>query len=504
MRCIAALFGLSLFLLSPTAQGQRSFGTLTIVESEPIPAGPSPLSASKASDWRFVEVVYAPLFMKNNAGQYAPYLAESLAVEADGKRLVVTLKDGAKWSNGRPISAVDVVYTYELARIGKWNQAWIDLLRPLSKVEMAANGFDIVFELSTPAPVPAALLRVPLVRAGLHGPLDLPERQRPVPMGVIGAGPYQLSTPDNYQQLTINPNAIRKPRINEVRFVSIGDRRLAAEYVRLNGDAVTFDVAPPDLALLRAEFQRRQLRQTGQELIGLIYHPTASSLSDPSVRKAIHHLIRREELFAPTEGCQPSALPIHPDQSDRETPFPVPSFDIVEAERVLWWADWQREPHQPYFVRVTEAGTTEELSIPMLVDADDTYAVRRAAILRERLRAAGIRLVVDARPRRELESRIRSGEFPMALLSTRLPPTQGLRSLFHSQGGQNFLRFGHEDIDAALDAQDENAAVAAIAEHWPMIVLGFRTVHGITGRNLNAPLVQGRGGLGRVDRWWIQ
>ena len=155
-------------------------------------------------------------------------------------------------------------------------------------------------------------------------------------------------------------------------------------------------------------------------------------------------------------------------------------------------------------MRFTEAGTTEQLSLPLLIDADNLYDVRRAAILHERMRAAGIRLEVDPRPRREFESRIRSGEFPLALVSTRLPPHQHLRSLFHSEGGQNLLHFGHPAIDAALDAGDHATALEAIGAHWPIIVLGFRNLSGATGANLNAPLVQGRGGLARVDRWWIQ
>ena len=73
------------------ATGQRTFGTMLLVESGPRANGPSPLSAETAGDWRFVELVYAPLFSTDGNGGLVPFLAEKVTVEDGGKRLIVTV-----------------------------------------------------------------------------------------------------------------------------------------------------------------------------------------------------------------------------------------------------------------------------------------------------------------------------------------------------------------------------------------------------------------------------
>jgi peptide/nickel transport system substrate-binding protein len=66
--------------------------------------------------------VYEPLFYYNTAKNEAPqpWLATSLTVSPDGKTYDVTLRSGVKWQDGKPFSADDVAYTYNLI---KSNQA---------------------------------------------------------------------------------------------------------------------------------------------------------------------------------------------------------------------------------------------------------------------------------------------------------------------------------------------------------------------------------------------
>ena len=49
----------------------------------------------------------------NGAGEIQPELAESWQISQDKKRIVFTLRSGLKWSDGQPLTADDVVFTYE-------------------------------------------------------------------------------------------------------------------------------------------------------------------------------------------------------------------------------------------------------------------------------------------------------------------------------------------------------------------------------------------------------
>ncbi len=464
-------------LLPSAASSQGTFGTLVLIETEPVPSGPSPLSAHRPPEWRFVELVYAPLFGQNALGQYEPYLAGKIELQDGGRSVVVTLRDDAKWSVGRDLNPRDVVYTYTLAQQGKWNNAWIDLLRPLDKVEVHDNGFDVVFRFKIPLAQPHALLTVPLIPSGLHGPLDDTSRQRPLPLGAIGAGPYTPAGEQQFDKLVVNEHCLRKPRISEVHILTAGSRRLAADFVRLMGDAVTFDVAPEDATMLQEEFGAKVIETERRRLVALAYQGTQTPLGDATVRRS----------------------------SDYPRAFRSPAFDPLEAEKLLWWdGGWQREPDQPWFVRKNDKGATDTLGFSMLLDADDRESMRRGYVLQERARRAGFELKLDPRPRHEFESRVRSREFPAALVTLDMFGRNPLRSLFHSKGGENVLNFSDPDVDKAIDTGDRKKAAELLANKKPMLFLGVTRDLGVAGKNVNIPRLSGRGGMERVDKWRIR
>lgn len=494
-----------ILLLSLPAAAQSTFGTLVLVETEPVPAGPSPLSAESPADWRFVELVYAPLFTADNNGGHNALLADRLQVLDGGKKLQVSLNDNAKWSAGRDIRPADVVYTYTLAHEGKWNRAWSDLLAPLKSVSTSDDGFGVVFELHRAVDHPERLLTVPLLPAGLHGPLDEPKRQRPLPLGVIGAGPYRLATEQVNSRLIVNEHSVLKPRISEIRIVSAGSRRLAAEYVRLVGDAVTFDVAPEDAALLSRELGGRVLQATRKRIVALAFRAKSTILGDPDVLEAAKRLVNRAELSSRGERFKASAAPVEKRSSLYPAGLVVPGFDAIEAERILWWqGGWKREPHEKWFVRKDAKGATEELSMPLLIDGDDRESVRRAAILSRRFADSGIRLKVDPRPRLEFRSRVSSREFPAALVYLDVSDPGALHRLFHTKGGDNVMGFSNANVDQHLEAGDLKGAVKAIVAAERLLFLGLREDVGAAGKNVLVPRISGRGGMAHVHKWRIQ
>ena len=477
----------------------RTFGTLVLVEVEE-PAGPSPLSAESDAEWRFVELVYAPLYTATAVGGFEPAIASTYGASADGKTLTVTLNDEAVFSTGRPVRARDVVYTYELARAGKWNHAWVDRLRMIDAVE--ESGEQVVIRLKSRLGQPESVLSVPLIPHGLHGKgADL----RPLPLGVIGAGPFKLATETDNSRLVANETSVLAPRIAEVRILSVGTPELALQTVRLMGESVSFVAARLPRTSRELEFSDRTLVDPRLDVLALAFDPQSSLLADPLVRRAVDRVLSRSELFAPDESARAGSAPV----GRRDAAYPrdatILERDPVEAQRLLWWeGGWQREPDQPYFVRKGKDGATEELEFTLVIDADDDASRRRARVLEARFAQAGMNLIVDARPRREYESRIRSREFPAALVTITLPGDGDLAGAFHSKGGDRVLKFEDADVDRALDAGDRKTAVQLLTERAPAIFLGTRPRLGLTGGSVQAPAVVGRGGLGRVHKWRVR
>jgi peptide/nickel transport system substrate-binding protein len=77
----------------------------------------NPLSPLAAPRWPTIAGIYEPLAVWNSVqGHYVPWLATAWTFADDGRSARVTLRDGVRWSDGRPLVADDVVSTFALLR----------------------------------------------------------------------------------------------------------------------------------------------------------------------------------------------------------------------------------------------------------------------------------------------------------------------------------------------------------------------------------------------------
>src|SRR5688500_7939540 len=71
--------------------------------------------------------IYESLLIFNPAkGDTVPWLATEWKAAEDGKSITFTLRDGVKWSDGQPLVADDVAYTFELQKKMKGGFEYLD------------------------------------------------------------------------------------------------------------------------------------------------------------------------------------------------------------------------------------------------------------------------------------------------------------------------------------------------------------------------------------------
>lgn len=74
----------------------------------------NPLFASTNEvDADLVALMYASLFRYDDNKKLQPYLAEKYTISPDGKIYDIALRQGIKWSDGAPLTAEDVLFTFE-------------------------------------------------------------------------------------------------------------------------------------------------------------------------------------------------------------------------------------------------------------------------------------------------------------------------------------------------------------------------------------------------------
>jgi peptide/nickel transport system substrate-binding protein len=179
--------------------------------------------------------VYEPLVYVNLlSGKATPMLASSYKWGADNKTLTFTIRSGAKWSDGQPVTADDVVYTFMLI---KSNSA-LDLQSVWSVLsDVSKTGSNQVTMTFQSAAVPYFYYIAngqPIVPQHIWSQVKDPVAENnPTP---IGSGPYLIQqggcTPQNIAY-TRNPNYWQSglPYLDKVNYPAFTDNDPANQYL---------------------------------------------------------------------------------------------------------------------------------------------------------------------------------------------------------------------------------------------------------------------------------
>ncbi len=149
-------------------------------------------------------------------GQIKPDLAEGWKIDASGMRVTFTLEKGVRWSDGTPLTARDVVFTFN--RI-YYNPAVAAAVRDILMVDgkpftvRAIDDRTVIFETAKPFAPLLEELGVEILPEHLlskavdAGRFNTTWSVRTPPSGIVGTGPFLLKryVPGQYLLLVRNP-----------------------------------------------------------------------------------------------------------------------------------------------------------------------------------------------------------------------------------------------------------------------------------------------------------
>ena len=155
------------------------------------PTNVNPLAARTQADRDLVALVFEGLVARGGAGRPAPGLAASWTSADGGATWTFSLRPGARWQDGRPVTASDVAFTvatlqdpqYRGPGAGSWAGITVT----------AVDSATVRFELATPIGGFLDLATQPIVPEHLLGgtpPGGMADD--PFGEGPIGSGPYML------------------------------------------------------------------------------------------------------------------------------------------------------------------------------------------------------------------------------------------------------------------------------------------------------------------------
>jgi len=178
----------------------------------------NPLMALDGSSDAVVRLLFGTLVNLDMAAQEAePGLAESWSVTPDGKTWTFKLRKNLRWSDGQPLTADDVVFTWnDVMYNPQYNRLTYELFRTGGKNFAVTKVDDLTIQVVTPevfAPFVEYFGCVPILPRHV---LEQPTRDKKFletyhvaipPEKIVGAGPYVLTEfrQKQFVRLTRNP-----------------------------------------------------------------------------------------------------------------------------------------------------------------------------------------------------------------------------------------------------------------------------------------------------------
>ncbi len=351
-----------------------------------IPVQLDPAFASSDAEIAILNAVYDYLIDVDENNRLQPRLAQTAQVAPDGLSYTFELHPDARFHDGSPVTAADVIYTFDRLRDPEAGLPTSDLYSNIAAIFAPgdvdpAQSKTVVFQLTQPDPFFQYNLsdnHAVVVKAGTED----------FRTAFNGSGPFKVISysPENRMALTANEDYFLagKPGVATLDFIFFSDQ--AASVDALRGGQVDVVLRMPTPLFLTLQNQRGiqavQVPTNGFDLVRLRSDQPPGN--DPRVVEAFKLATDRQAIFdqvALSLGAVGRDSPIGPLFADYYSEAtPIPARDPAKARELLAAAGY-------------ENGLTLDLHVPDSGDRPDL-----AVVLKEQWAEAGITVNVIVEP----------------------------------------------------------------------------------------------------------
>jgi peptide/nickel transport system substrate-binding protein len=383
-------------VLSAHASPKRG-GTLKFARSV-APTTLDPANTIIAGDIYTLDKIFEPLFVTNPQGELTPWLASSYKLSNGNKTVTFPLRPGVKFSNGKPLTAADVVFSI--------NRSRKNAAGPLSFLDGAitsigAAGNSVVIHLSAPwAPIISdiSVFANAIIPDNFGGKSEAEFFKAP-----IGTGPFTLSsfTPDATSlTLKANPHYWQagKPYLDSVEFLYVDNDNQRVLQIE-GGQVNIIDTVPPaNVASLKSNASVVLEQFPAWEVDLLVLNEKLPQFADRHVRRAITYAINRPALVhAANFGTgEPGGSFFPPSLQYYSAATPVLAYSLTNAKAEL-----------------AKSKYPKGFSTKLLVDGGNQKFVTYAQIIKSQLAALDIDVTITSLDHSAFESTFQKFDYDM-------------------------------------------------------------------------------------------
>ncbi|PSL01152.1 peptide/nickel transport system substrate-binding protein [Haloactinopolyspora alba] len=410
---------------APAAQADNEEKTtLTVAVSQEVDSL-SPFQAVRVITTSMHRWMYD--FLTNydpQTGETIPALAESWESSDDGLTWTYHIREEATWSDGEPVTAEDVAWTFNTMMTdpdaAEANGNFVENFETVT----ATDEYTVEIQLSQPQ-VTMLALDVPILPEHIWSEVDdYGEFNNDQDFPIVSNGPWILTDYQPNQTITFEANEDYwrgAPKFDELVLRTINDADAQVEALRAGEVDFVSGLTPAQFTALEGAENITVNQADGKRFQGMTLNPGAQlqdgtpfgdghpALQDPVVREALVHTINREQIYEvayggfgePNGGYIPSRYDTFHWEPSGDV---VNAFDIDQANQLLEDAGYTMGDDG---IRVSPEG--RPLSFRFNVHADRPQFVQAAQMMAEWAGQAGIELKVE--PVSEVGSLLDAGTY---------------------------------------------------------------------------------------------
>ncbi|HEX8947012.1 MAG TPA: peptide ABC transporter substrate-binding protein [Candidatus Paceibacterota bacterium] len=500
---VAGFYGLERALL---VQVPARGGTLTEGEVG-SPRFVNPLLALTDADRDMTALTYAGLMGLSGNGSLVPVLAENYTVSPDGKEYTFTIRQDARFSDGTPVTADDVVFTVQKTQdpalkspqLANWSGILVEALDQQTVRFTLPKPYAPFLENTTLGILPAHLWR------------EIADEQFPftnLTVQPVGAGPFAVT------KVVRDASGI----ITEYDLAASKDYALGRPY--LDGINVKFYTRQSDLAsaLTRGEVESAYgvptpgaLTAPFSSVFGVFFNADQNPLfTHLEVRKALSIAIDREHIVNDVLNGYAKALagPVPPESGIETAPVTPDPNRIADAAKTLEDAGWTYDTTERAWKNASKNLSFDSITIKT---SNVPELKATASSIRDDWQKLGIDVTIELYEPGDLNQNvIRPRKYDALLFGMVVGRDQDLFAFWHSSQrndpGLNIALYANKDVDALLEdarstsdeskrvedvnaiEKDVSADYPAAFTHTPEFVYAIpKNLHGVVLPQITTP-----------------
>jgi peptide/nickel transport system substrate-binding protein len=422
-------------------------------------------------------MLFTPLIQYDEELNPQPWLAERW--ELEDTAVTFHLRRDVRWHDGRPVTAHDVEFTFDLAKnpetASLLGSAYLNLVSDATVVD----SFTVRFSFESPhAQALDGFWWPPLPRHLLENVAPAELSQHPYNRQPVGSGPFRFDQwrPSESLTLAANPEHTEAlggpPNLERVVFRIVPEATtMVTELINGTADMIGYTLLPDQAAQIRNQSGVELRHYPSREFTFFAWNHTRPLFADARVRRAMTLAINRQQIIdgllqgfaVPATGMIPPWSPMHPGLD------PLP-HDPAAARRLLQEAGWRDGDGDGILDR-----EGQPLRFVLNINSANRLHADIAQVMQQQLRQVGVDVQIRSQEFQSLLQAYKSREYDAVLanwsLDTFKVDPSPLFSCAQAQVPQSANRTGYcnpradQLMEQGLRASDEGEARRIWAEY---------------------------------------